>query len=484
MTTWIIAGGKNKPAVKRITLPIFLIAAIAALHWLPNLFTKGMFMDGVYDALFAHNLVRGIGGFWNPQTADYAHSEYWDNPQLSSYFLSLWYKVFGDYYWAEKLYSLFTALVQLVLIASLWRIYFSEKEETKRYAWLPCLLLLIVPLTSWCYSGNLMENTMSIFTTSSVMVFLFFLRNRKNLLLYSAIGGALIFLALLTKGPVALFPLAVPFFFIWVEENFNWKQSFAYMLIQFVVTAALFAFVFSMDAPKNFLQHYLDVQLLPVLTQQSSPGGSHFTILIQLLATLSPLFVLSALALFISKKESTSDKSLLKTALVFIVIGLSASAPIMLSAKQNKHYLLPSLPLFAVGFASLILPFVKWLEGKFSNEKLVQVSKLGCVLVIALCIFLSVKNIGTYSRDEVLLTDIEKIQALVKSEKVIRTDWSLYSDWALRVNLNRHYDKKICMPDETAPTSFYLTKAKERGDKLPATATRIYEGKMYDLYLY
>lgn len=470
--------------MKKIALPFLLIAAIAALHWLPNLFTKGMFMDGVYDALFAHNFVQGVGSFWNPQTADYTHPEYWDNPQLSSYFLSLWYKVFGDYYWVEKLYSLFTALVQLVLITSLWRIYFSEKAETKKYTWLPCWLLLVVPLTSWCYSGNLMENTMSIFTTSSVMVFLLFLRQRKNLLLYSSIGGALIFLALLTKGPVALFPFAVPFFFIWIEENFNWKQSFTYMLVQFIVTAAIFAFVFSMDAPKNFLQHYLEVQLLPVLTHQPSSGGSHFAILIQLLATLSPLFVLSALSFIISKKELTSDKSLLKTALVFIVIGLSASVPIMLSAKQNKHYLLPSLPLFAVGFACLILPFVKWIEEKFSNEKVTQVSKLVCVLVVCFCVFLSIKNIGIYSRDKVLLTDIERIQALVKSEKVIRTDWSLYSDWALRVNLNRHYDKKICMPDETAPTSFYLTKTNERGDKLPETAAKIYEGKMYDLYQY
>ncbi len=470
--------------MKKITLPFLLIAAIAALHWLPNLFAKGMFMDGVYDALFAHNFVQGIGSFWNPQTADYAHPEYWDNPQLSSYFLSLWYRVFGDYYWVEKLYSLFTALVQLVLIASLWRIYFADKAEVRSYSWLPCLLLLIVPLTSWCYSGNLMENTMSIFTTSSVIVFLLFLRKRKNLLLYSSIGGALIFLALLTKGPVALFPFAVPFFFIWIEENFSWKQSFAYMLMQFVVAAALFVFVFSMDAPTNFLQHYLAVQLLPVLTHQPSPGGSHFNILIQLLATLSPLFVLSALSFFISKKESTSDKSLLKTALVFIVIGLSASAPIMLSAKQNKHYLLPSLPLFAVGFACLVLPLLKWLEGKFKSEKLMQFLKLVCVLVIGLCVFLCIKNAGTYSRDEVLLKDIERIQALVKSEKVIRTDWSLYSDWALRVNLNRHYDKKICMPDETASTSFYLTKTNERGDKLPETAKRIYEGKMYDLYQY
>ena len=67
-------------------------------------------MDGVYNALFAHNLAKNVGGFWTPQTADYMHPSYWDNPQLSAYFLSLWYKFFGDYYWVEKLYSLFSPI--------------------------------------------------------------------------------------------------------------------------------------------------------------------------------------------------------------------------------------------------------------------------------------------------------------------------------------------------------------------------------------
>ena len=311
-------------------------------------------MDGVYDALLAHNLLHSIGSFWSPQTADYMHPNYWDNPQLSHYFLSLWYKLFGDFYWVERLYSFFCALAQLVLVASVWKIFFSENEGTKKYYWLPCLLFLVIPLTAWGYANNLLENTMSIFTTSSVIVFLLFLRTKKILVLYSVIGGALIFLALLTKGPVALFPLATPFFFIWIEKDFTWKKSFGYMLMQFLAAAILFVFVFSMDAPKNFLQHYLAVQLMPALNHQTKATGSHFTIFLQLLIALSPLLILSFISFFANRKTTTENKSLFQIALVFIVIGISASAPIALSAKQNKHYLLPSLPMFVIGFACLI----------------------------------------------------------------------------------------------------------------------------------
>ncbi len=471
--------------MKKIHLPFFLVAALAALLWLPNLFTKGMFMDGVYNALFAHNLAHGIGGFWTPQTADYEHPDYWDNPQLSACFLSIWYRFFGDHYWVEKLYSLFCAIIQLALITSLWKICFSKAQEIEKYFWLPCLLFLVIPLTSWCYSGNLMENTMSIFTTASVIVWVLFLRTDKIFLLYSIIGGAFVFLGLLTKGPVALFPLAAPFFFMWEAENFRRRKILIYILLQILVTAVLFVFVFSMDAPKNFLQHYLEVQLLPVLNPSAKANTSHFSILVQLLLALSPLLLLSTVSFVICRKSAFKSRTLLRTAFVFIAIGLSASVPIVFSAKQNKHYLLPSLPLFAIGFACLVLPLVKWTEGKLRDalkEKAVSGIKISCVLVISVCLVLSVKNAGAYSRDENLLTDIEKIQVLVKDEKVIRADWSLYSDWALRANLNRFFDKKICMPDDVAETKFYLTKSKEFGDKFSVTAQLIYSGKVYDLY--
>jgi hypothetical protein len=81
-----------------------------------------------------------------------------------------------------------------------------------------------------------------------------------------------------------------------------------------------------------------------------------------------------------------------------------------------------------------------------------------------------------------LLRDIATVQTLDSTENVIRADRNLYDDWALRANLNRLYDKKICMPGETAQTVFYLTKANGHEDELPHTAVKLYSGKMYDLY--
>lgn len=469
--------------MKKLPLPVLVISAFAALLWLPNLFTKGMFVDGVYDALMAHNMIKGIAGFWTPQTADYMHPHYWDNPQLSALFLAQWYKVFGDHYWVEKLYSFFCAIVQLVLIALAWRTNFSNDAAVKKEAWLPCFLFMLIPLTSWGYSSNLMENTMSAFTTAAVLAFLLFIRTGGSLLVYSFAGGALIFLALITKGPVALFPLATPVIFLCFERNLNWQKIATYTFLQLAVTALFFAVVFSMPAPKTFLQNYLEGQLLRAI----SPGGSgsplHLGIFLQLLLALVPLLAGAVFSVFIIRKKATQHKGLLITAAVFTLIGLSASAPIALSAKQNKHYLIPSLPLFALGFACLLLPLVQWLQTKIQDTgRLVGFAKAACGLIITGCFVYSIVNAGNYVRDKELLTDLEKIDSLAKNEKVLRTDWGLYSDWGLRAYLNRLYDKKICMPGEPAPVAFYLAKANERGDGLPATAQKVYTGKRFDLY--
>lgn len=448
--------------------------------WLPNLFTRGMFMDGVYNALLGLNLANGIGSFWAPQTADYAQPAYWDNPQLSAYFLSVYYKAIGTYYWVDKLYPLTWAILQLLLIAFSWRTYFNGRPDIKQYYWLPCMLWLLIPLTSWGYSSNVMECTMTIFTTLSILMFFMYLRAGKGLLLYATGGGIFIFLAMLTKGPVALYPLTVPFFFLYAEKDLRWQKAFTYMAIQLLATVIVFAAVFSQPAAANFLHQYLDVQLMRSLKHEFGNSAPPYTIFIELAKALSPLLALAVVTSFI-KNNSFNRSMLIKTALVFVVIGLSASAPIALSAKQSKHYLIPSLPVFAMGFACFVMPLILWLQAqaqRIGNSKLHTAGIAAALLIIIGCVILSITNAGGYSRDEKLLTDLEQINSLTPNQPLLPASGNLYTDWPLKANLYRHYHKLITMPGHIAPTGYYLVPTGEPA----ANATKIYTGKLYDLY--
>lgn len=443
------------------------------------MFAKGMFMDGIYDALLAHNLATGISSFWAPQTIYYTQPAYWDNPPLAMYFLSVWYDVLGDYYFVERIYSFSCAICQLLLIAVAWRTVFQKQNDIRRLFWLPCLLFLISPLTPWCYANNLLENTMTLFTTLSVIMFFVYWQTRKNLFLYASLGGILIFLACITKGPVGLFPLATPVFFIRIVDKKEFNNILAYTVFQVFVFALAFTLAFSMDAPSVFLKNYLEVQLLPVLKHQSAASNPHYQIFIDLsLAALPWLAILSVAFVF---KPLKSVKNKRQLSVVFILIAISASFPIALSAKQHKYYLLPSLVFYTLSLAVLLIPLAELVLSKISAlaEKVVQgLSAAAILIAIAWCFV----NTGSYSRDKELLTDIESIQPWVKNEKVIRADWSLFDAWAMRAYLNRLYDQKLCMPDEAAPAGFYMTELNSWGDKLPENSQKVYAGKTFDLY--
>lgn len=470
-------------AVKNVSLPTLLVVTLASSLWLPNLFCKGMFMDGVYNAFFALNINNGIGSLWSQQTIYHPQPAYWDNPQLSSLLLSYWFKILGDAYWVERVYSLFTGLAQLVLIGFLWRTYFQGNKSVKKYFWLPCLLFLFSPITSWCYANNLMENSMCIFTTTAVLLFIAWLRNGQYILPFAFPGGALVVLAVITKGPVGLFPLAIPLFFVF-DKNRSRMQLAAYLLIQLIAFASVFYTVFSPAPAANFLSHYLQLQLLPVLTERTEGNSNHLLILYELLRGLLPL-LLAGFAAFFFLKNSKTTNAFFPDGIAFLLIGLSASAPIAFSSRQHHYYLLPSLPLFAFGFAVLTYPFAFWLIEKIESvafEKIAAVLKYVCVLLITATIFMSKNNYGTYVRDENLLKDIEAIQPLVKEEKLLNADYALYHEWSLRGYLYRFHSQKICMPDENVPAKFFLTKPETSSAFLPVQSEKIFSGKVFDLY--
>jgi len=465
-------------------LPLWMLIAVICLLWLPLLLAQGMFVDGVFDALFAHNLVQGVTTFWNPHSVGYSKPEYWDNPPLSMYLLSLWFRVFGDYFWSERVYSFSCALVQFALVAALWRSYFYNFCKIKKYFWLPLFLLLCCPIVEWCYSNNLMENTMSIFTTASVLIFVLFLKRNWNLFVSASLSGILIFLAIISKGPVGLFPLVAPICFMLGGNQFNLNKIAMYTCIQAAIFGAVFFVTFSMDEAGNFLRHYLDLQLLPALHNPESNALLHWPILNQLFWAALPMLSLAIISICICSKKFSKNITL-REALIFIAIAFCASMPILLSAKQHRYYLLPSFPFYAMGFACVIVPLVQFVfefGSRFWCTCLERVYQGACVLCIGISIALCVTNANKIARDRAILMDIQDIQEFLKNEKLIHAEPKLYYAWILRAYLNRMHDQKLCMPNEVVTSEFFMTEHGTRGIILPKGARKIYSGQTIDLY--
>ncbi len=461
---------------------------IAFLLWLPHLLSLGMFMDGVYDALLAQNLYLGLSTFWAPQCVFYSQPAYWDNPPLSMWMLSTCYKIFGNHYQVERIYSFACAVVQLSLIAILWRALFSENEKIKRYAWLPCLFWLVSPLIGWSYSNNLMENTMALFTTAALIICVKYVQIQKQLILHTIIAAAFLLLAFITKGPVALFPLAFPVLLISINNHYNVKRGIVFTTLLTGFFFLFFVILFSFEAPANFLHHYFDVQLKRALNHDMPMQYKPYQIFIELLIASSPLILFSVVRVGMKEKiiSINNNELLQKSYWRFLLLALCGSAPIALSVKQRSFYLLPAMIPLVIGFAAYLLPMLEWVELRVSQGLRERISigvKLAAIFALLLSLFLCFNNKGIIIRDKDLLEDLKTAnEKLPPAETVIRADWSFYGNWVLRGHWLRLYEKKLCMPDETAPAHFYMTEHEKRGGGLPDNAEKIFSGKNIDLY--
>lgn len=108
---------------------------------------------------------------------------------------SIFFRIFGDHLFVDRLYSLLTAIVQAILIIQLWKFIFKGQDKLSKFSWLPMLLWIIIPVVSWSYSNNMLENTMGIFDCLSVILLLRVIEFPKYRFLYTAGAGMCILFA-------------------------------------------------------------------------------------------------------------------------------------------------------------------------------------------------------------------------------------------------------------------------------------------------
>src|SRR5580693_5816231 len=88
---------------------LITLAAAATLA-LPSLVRPGMFFDGLIYATVSRNLAVGIGDAWHPVYCASWNGDFREAPPLAFVLESYCFRLFGDHFWVEKLYSALTGL--------------------------------------------------------------------------------------------------------------------------------------------------------------------------------------------------------------------------------------------------------------------------------------------------------------------------------------------------------------------------------------
>ncbi len=321
-----------------------LTVAVILCRLLPMSVQTGMFFDGVTYATIARNMAIGVGDFWHPMflvkgvsgtglpparrtqmrssentdavgssaTRDFtSEGEFYEHPPLALWFESLLFRLLGDHYWVEKLYSALTAIGTAAIIAAIWRLLFRVRPEFAEYNWLPVVWWAAIPTWAWLYGSNMLENTLGLFAIMSVYASLrAAYAGPRAMIGWTVLAAGCVLGAVLCKGPVGLYPLATPVLYAIAYRKLERREIVAAVILP-VTFAALFGLLLLHAPAYQFLKTYYHVQVEASLAGQreifASPFG-HFSSLRKIVQQLwGPAIVATGLIMLARRRRMLGD---------------------------------------------------------------------------------------------------------------------------------------------------------------------------------
>jgi 4-amino-4-deoxy-L-arabinose transferase-like glycosyltransferase len=479
-----------------LCLTLVFIAAM----FLPRLVPMGMFSDGVLYASMARNLAEGRGSWWTPYFSDgywtvVNMSAYYENPPMMLWIQSIFFRVFGDHWWVEKLFSIVVLAFNCFMLYRIWKIPFSKQDIARTFGWLPLMCFYLVPAVIWGSPNNLMDNCMLSFCLVAMYFILRALFDEHQRYVWMAVAGFFVFMGMLTKGPVALYPVTAPALYFIIVKRKKWLSGIAGSSLVGGTGIMLFVCLLLMiPAALEFFRQYWE-QRLSVAIAGGRADGLHsgwqrLYIFRLLFRELSPLLVLTLVLWSIAKLKKWrvygSGRNM-QLALFFFAVGCCATLPILASTRQAGMYLIPGISMFALAAGYFHLPFFMQVFSAMPErkERLAKKLKWFAVLGLMTTMIYSGTLAGKPGREHDLLHDIRKIQLLIPAGAEMAVCDGIIGNFVLHTYLQRyHY---LSLTTDTSKACLYGMTSKcdpaAPTDALPDGFThQILDGELLTIY--
>ncbi len=443
-------------ALQKLVVVIFLLLII------PWIFRDGMFMDGLIYATVAKNLANGQGSWWHLHLTNFLSNSYYDQPPLTIWITSFYFKLFGNTIYTERIYSLTTAIISLLLIRKIWHQIFYKEKEYQTYWWLPVLFWIIPPACFWSYTNNMEENTMSIFIIASIYFLLNGFYLNKNKTTNTILMTLSIFLAFMCKGIQGTFPIAGILFFTLCVTLDNWKTLVKpYIIMSFVIIISIIV-LYSYKPSNEYFKNYYFTRLVNTF---QNPGASttenRFYLVYRLLMELLTPLLISILFLAIATVKKLNRKvEHSRIALFFFLLALAGTLPLLITSEQRRFYLVPTFPFYALAFSITILYTIDYFIKKVKTKKLALIVNIVSIITFTSMIILTWTTFNVPKRDAILIHDIKLIGEAIPNGSNISIDPELYSSWSLHLYFQRLYNISLD-PNIPAKQVYYLIRKNE-----------------------
>lgn len=391
-----------------------------------------MYTDGVAYAGLSMNMANGIGTFWNPKLSEIHHFSFHEHPPLVFGIQSLYFKVFGDGIVTERLYAGSIFLLSGFLMILLWREALRDLPYMRRLWFIPLTIWLANEVVYHFYPANILEPTMILFTLAAVYGGLRAVRagTGKGLRYGLAVAaGLLVFGAALSKGFVALFPLAFFGVYWLVTRKITLLEAVGLTVTMTATAVVAFGLLWQHPPARESLTAYFDSQVMASLLSERSYENHHRTsrlyIVRRAFEVLIPGMLITALLIGIARWRGYAKdwgNGSVKAAWIFLLLGGAASLPLAVSPKQSFYYLLPSMAYFAMGLGLLVAPEVAWFLERPMGKRTRRIMNVAAVVLLVVALGNTARHWGIVNRrDQVVLHDISLMNEILPAGTTVAT---------------------------------------------------------------
>jgi len=427
-----------------------------------------MFLDGVNYANVANNLANGHGSVWSfSYSATFLH-HYDHQLPLMIWTQALCYSLLGDGLWVERLYCLMLLVANTLAIRAVW---FALLPDQKSHYGLPLLLWLITPIVFWSFANNVQEMLMSVTSLySCYFMFKYYTTCRTSCMLWA---GVMCFLCYFCKGPQGLFPLVMPLLYhICIARQSITSVMKDTLLI--AAPAAILQGLLLLYAPARLMLYSnFGTRLSSTfVTEVQHTTSDRFDLWSDLLMELLPAIGLVLMVYLLRRGWKSNRTKSYGPSIFFLLLGLSASLPLIVTLEQRRFYLMTSIGFFAIGLAYLLLPLIA--NVTISKVRHTWASTIMIVLTVGVLVYAATQQ-GVAKRDQALIADVHMIGEHY-ANTTLAADPALANDYRLLAYMARYYNISL---DFTVGGTPQVT-AMPRSQALPECDTCL-NGRSYRL---
>lgn len=480
MPTGVAHGTPHPDDVGDVWRTVWLVfLTLACVMLFRRVVEQSIFFDGLIYAGMARNLAEGVGSAWDLQFSRTMFPTYTEHPPLNMWIQSLLYRVFGDTIVVEKSFSLAMALLGAMILTGIWREINRDDPKLRAATPLVLILALLGGRTAWAYANNMLENLLFVFTGVSIYLTVrsYRLGHRTTFparLPYVLGSGLALAAAVLTKGPVGLFPLAAPGLYWLVFRRPGLVAAVTDTLMSLATLLAVVAIAMASQEARTLLAGYLEHQLFASLSGARGRGGGGLSAVGSLFEAFLVPAAITGIIVGVAYAAGrwrghplTSfvvEPQRLRRALFFALVGASASLPILVSPRVYRFYFNPSVPYYAAGLAVLCAPVLMALLASVGASSRLWLRR-AALAAFAVSLGFVGWSFGKPGRDASMLADIRRIggyvcQGEATCDEIVQTCPPMWYNYQFDSYMERLYKISVARQEDgpgALPTRFAIT---------------------------